>query len=156
RTIDGWLIGFALVFLMVTALSGRRHDYVAFLEIWDEVRAGRDPWWIHKRWGYPLHAYGPLFNLFAVPAGWDPLAPKLLFALGYCLFAVVFLKRCVACFGSAFAARGLLAWLIAPFAWVEIAIFGHFDVLPAIACVAAVSLLSCGREVLSGVSLAIG
>jgi hypothetical protein len=156
RTIDRWLIGFALVFLMVTALSGRRHDYVAFLEIWDAVRAGRDPWWVHARWGYPLHAYGPLFNLFAVPAERNGLAPKLLFALAYCLFAVLFLKGGLACARGDFFARSLLAWLIAPFAWVEIAIFGHFDVLPAIACVAAVGLLCRGREVLSGVSLAVG
>jgi hypothetical protein len=156
RMVDRWLIGFALVFLMATALCGRRHDYVAFLEIWDEVRAGRDPWWIHPRWGYPLHAYGPLFNLFAVATEWNPLAPKLFFALAYCLFAVVFLKEGLARAGDDFPARGLVAWLIAPFAWVEIALYGHFDVLPAIACVAAVALVSRGREVIAGVSLAVG
>jgi hypothetical protein len=153
RAIDRWLIGFALVFLMVTALSGRRHDYVAFLEIWEAVRAGHDPWYIHPRWGYPLNAYGPLFNLFALPAGWNPLAPKLLFALAYNVFAVAVLKADMASTGD----KGpRLAWLIGPFAWVEIALYGHFDVLPAIACVAAAAGMFRGRLVVSGASLAAG
>src|SRR5262249_33558829 len=121
RMIDRWLIAFALAFLMLTALSGARHDYVAFLEIWDAVRAGRDPWWIHERWGHPLNAYGPLFNVLAWPAGWHALAPKLLFALAYCLFAVLLMKRGLARSepggGTGFPAVGLLAWLLGPFAW---------------------------------------
>ena len=65
-------------FCLLTALGGPRHDYVAFLEMWQMVRGGYDPWWITKRLGYPLNAYGPLFNLLAPLAGWNPLAPKLL------------------------------------------------------------------------------
>jgi hypothetical protein len=158
RAVDLGLIGFALAFLFATVLSGPRQDYVAFLEIWRAVRAGRDPWWIHERWGYPLHAYGPLFNLLAVPAGWNALAPKLLFALAYCLVAVWLLKGETAAGRSsrAFPPRGLLGWLIGPFAWVEVAYFGHFDVLAAIACVIAVDALCRGRETLAGASLAVG
>ena len=159
RVIDGWLIGFALVFLIVTVLSGPRQDYVAYLEEWAAVTEGRDPWWIHERWGYPLNAYGPLFNVLALPAAWNELAPKLLFALAYCLFAVLFLKRCPlrrGDEGKSFPALGLLAWLVSPFAWVEIAYYGHFDVLVAIACVAAVAWFLRGREALAGASLALG
>jgi hypothetical protein len=157
RMVDRWLIGFSLAFLLLTALSGPRHDYVAFLDMWKAVRGGYDPWWIMKNLGYPLNAYGPLFNLLAPLAGWNPLAPKLLFALAYCLFAAIFLKWGLAHPGPlGFPARGLLAWLMGPFPWVEIAIYGHFDILVAIACVAAVASLIRGREVLSGVSLALG
>jgi hypothetical protein len=123
------------------------------------LRAGRDPWWIHARFGYPLNAYGPLFNVLA-PLSWcNPMAPKLLFATAYCLFIVVFLKGGMArpgAEGPRFPARGLLAWLLCPFAWVEIAYYGHFDVLVAIACVAATALVVRGREALSGVFLALG
>ena len=44
------------------------------------VRDGADPWA-----GTPVHAYGPLFNLFAVvtPLSW--LAPKELFVFGHVL-----------------------------------------------------------------------
>jgi len=159
--LDRWLIGFALVFLMFTVLSGPRQDYVAFLEIWVAVRGGRDPWWVHETWGYPLNAYGPLFTALALPAMWNELSPKLLFALAYCLFAVLFLKRGLDLtgpgpVGPGFSAGGLLAWLFSPFAWVEIAYYGHFDVLVAIACVAAVAGFLRGREVLAGASLAVG
>jgi hypothetical protein len=159
RVIDGWLIGFALVFLMVTVLSGPRQDYVAFLEIWAAVREGRDPWWVHERWDYPLNAYGPLFNVLALPSAWNEMAPKLLFALAYCLFAVLFVKRGLLRRGNEgrmFPALGLLAWLMSPFAWVEIAYYGHFDVLVAIACVAAVAWFLRSREIPAGASLAVG
>jgi hypothetical protein len=159
QRIDGWLIGFALVFLMVTVLTGPRQDYVAYVEIWAAISKGLDPWWVHERWGYPLNAYGPLFNVLALPAVWNELAPKLLFALAYCLFAVLFLKRGLLWRGNEgprFPALGLLAWLMSPFAWVEIAYYGHFDVLVAIACALAVAWFLQGREVLAGASLALG
>jgi hypothetical protein len=152
RRLDGWLIGLALAFLMFTVASGPRQDYVAFLEIWAAVRDGRDPWWVHERWGYPLNAYGPLFNVLALPAMVNPLAPKLLFALAHCVFTVLLVKRGMARAG----ALGLMAWLWSPFAWVEVGYFGHFDVLVAIACVAAVGWFCQGREVLAGASLAVG
>jgi hypothetical protein len=159
RRVDRWLIGLALLFLIVTVLSGPRQDYVAFLDIWDVVRAGGDPWWIHATWGYPLNAYGPLFNLLALPAAAIPLLPKLLFALAYCLFAVVLLKQGIARADPGkdpFPATGLLVWLWSPLPWIEVAYFGHFDVLVAIACVAAVAWFLRGRELLAGASLAVG
>lgn len=167
RAINRWLIASALAFLLFTVASGPRQDYVAYLEVWTGVIAGRDPWRIHETWGYPLNAYGPLFNLLALPAWCNPMAPKLLFALAYCLFAVVFLKRGMAMARSVagtaagtgmpdFPAWGLLAWLLSPFAWVEVAYFGHFDVLAAIACVAAVALVRENRAGFSGACLAIG
>jgi hypothetical protein len=154
RRLDRWLIGLALAFLMFTVASGPRQDYVAFLEIWAAVRGGRDPWWVHEKWGYPLNAYGPLFNVLALPALVNPLAPKLLFALAYCVFAVLLVKRGMARAGAVGVL--LLAWLWSPFAWVEVGYFGHFDVLVAIACVAAVGWFCRGREVLAGASLAVG
>jgi hypothetical protein len=159
RGLDGWLIGFAFVFLMFAVATGPRQDYVAYLEEWTAVRDGPDPWWIHERWGYPLNAYGPLFNVLALPAAWNELAPKLLFALAYCLFAVFFLKWGMMRRrpeGPGFPALGLMVWLMSPFAWVEIAYYGHFDVLVGIACVAAVAWLLRSREVLAGASLAVG
>src|SRR5262249_21321564 len=84
-----------------------------------------------------------------LPAGANALAPKLLFALAYCLFAVWLLKRGTAAPSPAAAPTAgplLLAWLISPLAWVEIAYFGHFDVLAAIACVAAGAAVGRGRR----------
>ena len=147
RVIDGWLIGFALVFLMFAVLSGPRQDYVAFLEIWAAVRAGARPLVDSRAVGLSAQRLWAAFQRPALPAAWNELAPKLLFALAYCLFAVLFLKQGLlrrGHEGKSFPALGLLAWLMSPFAWVEIAYFGHFDVLVAIACVAAVALVPPG------------
>jgi hypothetical protein len=141
---------FAGAFLATTVLSGPRHDYRAFLEIWEQILRGGDPWWIHPVWGVALHAYGPLFNALTILAGINPLAPKLLFALVYLVFAIGILQR---------AGRTRIAWLLLvanPFPWVEIAYFGHFDVLVGIACVAAVDAKLRGRDGLAGAYLAVG
>jgi hypothetical protein len=141
---------FSAAFLGLTVLSGPRHDYTAFLEIWEQILRSGDPWWIHPVWGHPLHAYGPLFNALTVPAGVNPLAPKILFALAYLVFAIGILQR---------PGRTRLAWLALvanPFPWVEIAYFGHFDVLVGIACVAAVDAKVRGRGGLAGIYLAVG
>ncbi len=49
-----------------------------------------------------------------------------------------------------------MAWLWNPFPWVEIALFGHFDILVGVACVAAVHARERGRDVRAGLSLAAG
>ncbi len=146
-----WLGLFAALFLGVTVVSGPRHDYVADLEIWDAVRQGDDPWWLVAGRGSPLNAYGPLFNVLAPLAQVNPLAPKLAFAMTYVAFVACLIR----------ARRGVstaaaLVWLVNPLPWVEIAYFGHFDVLVALACVLAVRLRVQGRDAASGASLAAG
>lgn len=144
------LVVFAAAFLAVTVLSGPRHDYVADLEIWGVIRGGGDPWWLQPEKGIPLHAYGPLFNALAAPSALNPLLPKLLFASAY-LATVAWLVK-----GSGLSRAGLFAWVANPFPWVEIAYFGHWDILVAVACVAAVHARSRGRDVAAGAWLASG
>ncbi len=151
------LIAFAAAFLAVTLLSGPRHDYVADLEIWTVVLRGGDPWWIIPEKGVPLHAYGPLFNALAIPAALNPLLPKLLFAFAY-LATVAWLVKGVGprrgLVGLPWAGR--VAWLANPYVWVEIAYFGHWDIVVAVACVAAVHERSRGRDPRAGGWLAAG
>jgi hypothetical protein len=152
-----WLVVVAAAFLAATLVSGPRHDYVADLEIWSVVLRGDDPWWIMPEKGVPLHAYGPLFNALALPAALNPLLPKLLFAFAY-LATVAWLVKGVGprrgLVGLPWAGR--IAWLANPFVWVEIAYFGHWDILVAVACVAAVHERSRGRDVAAGSWLAAG
>ncbi len=151
------LSGFAAAFLAATVLAWTRHDYVADLEIWAVILRGGDPWWLVPGKGVPLHAYGPLFNALALAAALNPLLPKLLFAFAY-LATVAWLVKGVG------PRRGLVglpwvgrvAWLANPFVWVEIAYFGHWDILVAVVCVAAVHERSRGRDVAAGAWLAAG
>ncbi len=151
------LIAFAAAFLTATVLSGPRHDYVADLEIWDAVLRGFDPWWLVPGRGTPLNAYGPLFNALAAPDWANPMAPKLLFASAYVAFVIWLAASPGARRGADELPRsGLIAWMLNPLPWVEIAWFGHFDILVAVACVAAVRGRALGRDFSSGASLAAG
>ena len=95
--------------------------------------------------------------MLAIPAWINPLLPKLLFALAYLAFAVWLIKDCGK--GRQRSRLGglvLLVWLFNPYLWVEIACFGHFDILVGLCCVAAVAARADGRDVLSAVSLGLG
>ena len=147
------LVLFSAAFLALSILSGSKGDYSSYGPEWRAILEGHDPW--DPNFGG--NAYGPLFNVLA-PLYWiTPLAPKLLFAFAYLVFVIWLIKD----FG---ARRGLVAlswpvvvfWLMNPFPWVEIAYYGHNDVLVALACVAAVHSREQNKDVASGTFLAIG
>jgi hypothetical protein len=158
------LILFAAAFLAFAVLSGFKGAYAAYPPEWQAVLAGGDPWaWIR---GYPwasqptgplpLNAYGPLFNLFAVVAWFDPLANKALFAFAYLVFVVWLVKIDAAGGGMARLSWSPRLWLSNPFPWVAIAYFGAIDVLVGLACVAAVHAALNARDAASGGYLAAG
>jgi hypothetical protein len=152
----GFLAG---AFLAVTILSGVIQDYYFYLEMWYHVLQGWDPWFIvaGNNGLAPLNAYGPLFNLMAGLAWINPLAPKLLFSYAYILFAISSIRRFAA--GrpvSVIRSFSTIALFWNPFPWVEIAVYGHFDVLVGLACLGAVRAIARGRDIRSGVSLAAG
>jgi len=149
----------ALAFLALTVTRGALQDYFMYLQMWNEIRMGKDPWFVVMGvWGtYPLNAYGPLFNVLAIPAAINPLLPKLLFALAYLIFAMWLVKSESESRQPSGWPRVLqLIWLFSPFAWIEIAYYGHFDVLVGLLCVAAVEARVRGRDILGGASLGLG
>jgi Glycosyltransferase family 87 len=56
--------------LAVTIVGGVRHDYIYYVEQWQLVLSGLDPWSTNN-------AYGPLHNGFALLLPIHPLAPKI-------------------------------------------------------------------------------
>ena len=72
RLIVGLVI-VSVAVLVVTILSGVRHDYGDYLRQWDLVLAGLNPW-------SGNNAYGPLHNVFAWTVPLHALAPKVLTA----------------------------------------------------------------------------
>ncbi len=149
----------ALAFLALALETGGIQDYYFFQQMWREVWLGHDPWfYAYGAFGkYPMNAYGPLFNLFALPALINPLLPKLLFATAYLLFAIGLIQA--QSDRQALASRSmlaLLAWFWMPYCWVEIAVFGHFDVLMGLLCAAAVHARVRHRDVLCGACLGMG
>jgi len=157
------LLVFSAAFLGLCIVIGPRGDYVAYIREWRDVLEGSDPWHlirVDSIFGplfVILNVYGPLFNVLA-PFIWiTPLANKLLFAFAYLAYVIWLIKD----FGPE---RGLVPlswpvivfWLVNPFSWIEIVVYGHLDVLLALACVAAVHGQMRGKNVFSGASLAIG
>jgi hypothetical protein len=156
---NAFLLFIALAFLAVTVLTGACHDYYLYLQMWYEVRQWHDPWFIvfGINGETPLNAYGPLFNLLAGLAWVNPLAPKLLFAYAYLVFAISEIKAFTVNGPSSSVARVVLTLLFwNPFPWVEIAIRGHFDILVGLSCLYAIKALIRGHEVRSGIGLALG
>ncbi|MGB0070849.1 MAG: hypothetical protein WBQ11_22740, partial [Isosphaeraceae bacterium] len=136
RGLERWanpvLILLSFAFLALTVQRGGIQDYYFFLQMWREVQLGHDPWFFaYGVFGkYPMNAYGPLFNIFAIPALVNPLLPKLLFAGAYLAFAIWLIKdRGKECLRAGLSWPLLVVWCWMPYCWVEIANFGHFDVL---------------------------
>ena len=153
------LSALSLAFLAVTVLYRARQDYYLYLQMWYEVRLGHDPWFNvpGNNGTAPLNAYGPLFNFLAAVSWVNPLAPKLLFAYAYIVFAIL---QTIG--PAASRSPGVLRLIVLtalfwnPFPWVEIANRGHFDILVALLCLWAIRAWSRGRDVLAGLSLAMG
>jgi Glycosyltransferase family 87 len=147
------------VFLGVTALSGPRHDYYFYRQMWYEIERGHDPWFkIYGLDGHvPLNAYGPVFNLLTGLSWINPYAPKLMFAYSYTLFAISQIKGFTASRApSSIQSMVLLALFWNPFPWVEIAVRGHFDILVGLFCLGAIRAWTRGYDIGSGVCLALG
>jgi len=164
RTLAFWILPaslavISLVFLGITAWSGVVQDYFHYLTMWREVRPSSDPWFLVRGvFGtYPLNAYGPLFNPLAAVAWLHPLLPKLLFASSYVLLAswlIGFTSR-----DAQEAHRRpllLLLWFWNPYVWVELAYFGHFDVLVGLTIVAALEERARRRDLNAGTWLGLG
>jgi hypothetical protein len=152
------LIAFSATFLVFTVLSWAQGDYRYFyLDEWSVVLAGRDPWLCGKPLNPACDSYGPLFNALA-PLIWvNPLANKLFFAFSYLACVIWLLKDLAPRRGFVTLSWPWLSlWILNPFPWVEIAYFGYFDVLVALACVAAVHSLISKRDGASGSYLAVG
>ncbi|APW63410.1 glycosyltransferase family 87 protein [Paludisphaera borealis] len=153
------LIVLSLVFFLVTALAGGIHDYYFFEQIWEQIMLGRDPWFMvqGQRRIYPLNAYGPLFTVLAPLTLISPLAPKLACALTFWLFAAWLVKDfAVGRHLPAWAGTALLLWLASPYVWVEIALFGHFDVLVGLLCIGAVEARTRGDDYASAAWISAG
>ena len=165
------LIAFSAAFFAVTVLSWAQGDYYYFyLDEWRVVLGGRDPWLCMREicLNWPenpttlesrthFNSYGPLFNALA-PLVWvNPLANKLLFAFSYLAYVIWLIKDLAPRRGLVTLSWPWLSlWILNPFPWVEIAYFGYFDVLVALACVAAVHSLISKRDGVSGSYLAVG
>ena len=154
------LVVFSAAFLALAVLSGIQGDYKGYLDEWMRVVGGANPWDEDSilKWGSNAYGntYGPLFNALALLAWLNPLTNKLLFAFSYLVYLIWLIKDFAPRRGVVIPWPWAALWLLNPFPWEQIAYFGYFDVLVALACVAAVHSLVCGKDGISGIYLAFG
>jgi hypothetical protein len=148
---------FAIAAMGAAAAVGKRHDYFHFVGQWSHTMAGGDPWDQNLGAIAENPGYGPLFTIFAPLAEIHELLPKLLLTLAWVGTAVAFTRI----FEADEELRRLAPFVLAyfalnPFFWIEIALYGHFDILVAAACAASIHLLLLNREQLAGAVLAMG
>lgn len=150
RTADVvWAIG-ATVFLVVAMATayyaGAQYDYPAYKGHWKNILSG----------GVPANAYGPAYNLLALPYFVHSLLPKLIFVFAWFGGACWLLRE--------LAHRGLtlpwlMFWLFAlpfnPFFWIFVVMYGSMDGLVAALCLLAVVWNHVDRQRLAGLVLGI-
>jgi hypothetical protein len=141
------LVAFAAAFVAVTLHFGVLGDEAAYVLQWRAVLDGQDPWQAKP----PINAYGPLFNALAPLLLVGRIAGKLVFAGAYILFVAWLARRRTLPWPILF---GLL--ILNPFPWQQLAYGGYFDILLAIACVAAVDAVERRRDGQAGAVLALG
>ena len=82
RRVKPWvspvLILLSFAYLAWALYRGGIQDYYFFIQMWREVQFGHDPWFhAYGAFGkYPMNAYGPLFNIFALPGLAEPALPE--------------------------------------------------------------------------------
>jgi len=141
--------------VVLSLAAGARHDYVHFLQQWRHTMSGGDPWDQTLVGQNP--GYGPLFNAFAPLAAISSLLPKLIFTGVWAATAVSVAHLFEADRASKHLALAVLAYFVlTPYFWVEIAAYGHFDILPAAATLASVHLTLGHRARLGAGILALG
>jgi hypothetical protein len=101
--------------------------------------SGGDPWDQSLIAQNP--GYGPLFNALAPLAAIFSLLPKLIFVAVWVGIAILLPRLFQADRACSRLAPGVFAYFVlTPYFWIEIAAYGHFDILPAAATLASIHL----------------
>ncbi len=134
-------IATVLTAMAVAYLSGARHDYVAYVQQWELILSGGNPWS-----AVAGNAYGPAYNLLACLFAFHPLLPKMAFVLSWQISSWYLVYQ--------LARRGaslpwLIFWLTAlpfnPLFWSFGVIYGSVDSLVAALCLIALAYHQTGR-----------
>ena len=143
-----------IVALIAAYLIGAKHDYGAYIDHWELVWSGGDPWARNKPWGN--NDYGPVYNLLAGLYALHPLLPKVVFVLTWQLSSWYLVRRIVV---RGVSLPWLLFWLAAlpfnPLFWSFGVVYGSVDGLVATLCLAALASRQADRPVLAAFLLAI-
>jgi Glycosyltransferase family 87 len=137
---------------LFSEITGAKHDYLAYREIWQAILAGLPPWGPHSK-----NTYGPAFNALAIPFGLDPFLPKVLFNIIWLATAIWLAGLCVRKGSGPLVTWGTFVLLLCcPYVWAQFPRHGLNDGIPATLCVLAVAFVDVRRPILAGMAIALG
>ena len=145
------MIGAILLGLSFTAMDSPRHDYEVYIDLWQTIVDGNDPW------SHPKNSYGPTYNLIAWIYAIHPSAPRVLFALmwfGVAINMASFIRENQDV--PSLHKYGLYLFLLFnPLFWAFVIIFPTNDIFMAFFIVLAIMFFHSGRESISAGAMAI-
>jgi hypothetical protein len=114
--------------LVAAFVTGARTDYRHYIDHWQWIVSGHDPW------SFPppsVNAYGPLYVLLALPAAIHPLLPKMLFVACWIMLGFLLESQWRSTQGLVPDRLWLWFWWASPYFLTEVVYNGHFDVVAA-------------------------
>jgi len=139
--------------IVYAALHSVIQDYLAFAHIWEIILEGGDPWLatpITNKYG--VNAYGPVFNLFAVPYYFNEKLPRIIWVLFW--FGAGWFLICRS-FGSReltdrrkFILSALV--ILSPLLWIQTVYYGQFDVVVAALSLFAIDAKLRNKSIIAG------
>lgn len=148
-----WLI--LTLLLILTIVSGYKHDYTAYVKQWQLIWEGWDPW-LFPDFTPTGNAYGPAFLLLSPIAAIHPLAPKTLMALSFILTATWIISKKLN--HSSYCNKKKLTdfwlFLFSPYIIIQCFYYVDIDVLVAVLCIIAIQACKEHKYNLSGLCLA--
>ena len=144
KALDAFLILYAVVLLVVSFFIEPMHDYALYFAHWDLILGGGDPWAkIDAR-----NAYGPIYNIFALPYALHSQLPKLLFVSCWLVLSLYTVREFSALPRVKTSVKSLFAvfWLLNPFFIVCTAFYGFNDSLVALLCFIGILVAAQGKS----------
>lgn len=143
KSLDVSLCLYGIVVLVASFMVAPMHDYALYFAHWDLILSGGDPWAKIDA----ANAYGPVYNLFALPYAVHFQLPKLIFVSCWLALVLYTVRRFSALENISARVKWIFAafWLLNPFFIVSTVFYGFNDSLVALLCFLAIIIAVQGR-----------
>lgn len=152
-----WLIfsTWSLLMLAIAIRTGIQHDYGHYLEQWNTLLTGSNPWGLN--YDFPPNTYGPLHNVLALAALAHFLVPKVMMLLVFVIVNALIVQYLIR---QSISRRLWVAYaVLVPFNFVTISVVAvHGDNDALVASLVGLALISHlhGRLALAGIFIGLG
>lgn len=148
-----WITAFLIIFFALSGayLTPPTHDYALYLDNWQAIVQGRNPW------AMKTNAYGPVHSALAVLYSWHINLPRLLFVLLWLIssFGIATLINKNEHLPKEHKYFLYFTLFLSPLFWVFVVRYGTNDILMAFFVLAAIALFQEKKDIVSGFFMAV-